>query len=1505
MFRYAPWWCRDYVKDSMDRDRNLLFGVFAVQLMQLTPTQLAKAAVAWAADPARDLSDQLVKAGALSARDRDRVAGFVERAVQAHHGDVAATLAAFGGEERIYDVFRGSIVLTQSGGVEPAPGAAMPWGHADSVAAVQESPGRYAQMAEYGRGGMGRILLVHDQHLRRDIALKELLPAEGPEGSSSQALPVSHVERFLQEARITGQLEHPSIVPVYELGHRRDGTLYYTMKLVRGKTLAEAVEEADSLEERLALLPHFADLCQAIAYAHSRGVIHRDIKPGNVMVGEFGETVVLDWGLAKSKNEQDVHADGLAKTLRVITDGDEEEVAKSAYGDALGTPAYMSPEQAEGKLDEMDERADVYSLGAVLYELLTGHAPFEGGTMYSALWRVMTEAPPPIHSLEPAAPPELAAICRRAMQRDRAARYESAKALADEVQRFESGALVHSYEYKLGDLFRRFIRKHKAMLATAAIAACVLLIGGVVSYLRVVHERDRAVAAHGKELQARLDEQRAREEEHRARQLVERESYSSSVLLAQKHAEDGFYDLALQALWRAPTNLRNWEWGYVLASCNQDLFTFTGHEDRVVDLAASPDGTLFVTASWDNTARVWDIQKGLEVVTLAGHEDGLTSVEFSPDAARIVTASFDGTARVWDARTGAELAVLTDHAGAVNCASFSPDGARIVTASPDKTAKVWDAKTGAVLATLTGHENNVGSACFSSRGTRILTASWRGTAKMWDASSYRMLTSLARPAVNCYEATFSPDGTRILTTFLDERDNTVRVWHARTGIGLFSLLGHSDRVLHTAFSPNGARIVTASSDKTAKVWDAQTGALIATLAGHEAAVVDVVFSPDGARVVTASRDRTAKVWDTDTGTLLGTLTGHDDWVVRATYTPDGARILTASSDKTAKLWDANVSSDGAPTLAGPSMSLFSAEFSADGTRLVTVSSAGSVELWDVETLAELASFVSFSDYSRAAISPDGKRVVTVFSEPGFSSNIWIWDVEEREILATLAGHTSSVNDVAFSPDGSRIVTASDDGTAKVWDAETETEQLDLVGHSMTVYRAAFSPGGGQIVTASSDDAARVWDANTGTEVATFPSDRWLDHVALSPDGSRLLTTTDDSGQIWNVETAEPLAALDGRVDGVSKAPFSPDGTRIVGVSSGKAKIWNAETGRELFALPDVSYAVFHPDGRRLLTVAKDNTGRLLTAAPFREGGLAGDAAMDWQTRFKLYKQHRLADTVSKPPTAHTPFDLIVATRDEVNKRLRQLVRISSSKPPTVGSRSGVTEKARGLSGQAGARPYLGTESEGREQGFFVAEGPSLAVLSRLCLRQDDCIVRINGIDIHDEQAGLKAFEAFLKDSESGSDIPLTIAVKRDERVREMRFRFLEQTVSRKEISFPRTTFAGLIWILIPRAKENPELLDEYDQRQAKWHREPIFDESPVGFWIDETYTPFVDNFVQQIGLQPGDRVTSIDATPIRSSRDLLRIAETLHTELTEGSRDACTIEVERGQFQRVILQLQF
>jgi tetratricopeptide (TPR) repeat protein/tRNA A-37 threonylcarbamoyl transferase component Bud32 len=354
--------------------------------------------------------------------------------------------------------------------------------------------GRWEIRGEHGRGGQARVLVVLDRRLGREVARKELPPAEAPGAQASQDGRTRAAEaRLVREATITGQLEHPGIVPVYDLGENPDGRPYYLMRLLRGETLARRLKGSAGLAERLRLLGQYWDVCNAVAYAHSRGVVHRDIKPENVMLGSFGETVVLDWGLAKARGQEDVRGrdleDRLQRLGRAPTDS-----SSTLAGSVLGTPAYMSPEQASGEVERIDERSDVWSLGAMLYELLSGRTPHQGATPYEIVGKAIQSEVQPVRALCPEAPVELAAIAEKALQRDPAARYPSARELAEEISAYMTGGRVRAHAYRPWELLRRFAARHKAVLSVAALALLILAGVGAWSFVRIAAERDQAQA---------------------------------------------------------------------------------------------------------------------------------------------------------------------------------------------------------------------------------------------------------------------------------------------------------------------------------------------------------------------------------------------------------------------------------------------------------------------------------------------------------------------------------------------------------------------------------------------------------------------------------------------------------------------------------------------------------------------------------------------------------------------------------------------------------------------------------------------------------------------------------------------------------------------------------------------------------------------------------------------------------------------------------------------------
>jgi WD40 repeat protein/serine/threonine protein kinase len=513
--------------------------------------------------------------------------------------------------------------------------------------------------------------------------------------------------------------------------------------------------------------------------------------------------------------------------------------------------------------------------------------------------------------------------------------------------------------------------------------------------------------------------------------------------------------------------------GKLLASLN--------HQGRVFQGVFSPDGTRILTASADGTAKLWDATSS-KLLTSFGHQDEVNCAAFSPDGTRILTASADNSAKLWDAASG-KLIASFDHVDEVNDAVFSPDGARILTASKDKTAKLWDGASGKLLASF-DHPDEVSHAAFGPDGTRILTASRDKTAKLWDAASGKLLASFAHQG-SVKNAVFSPDGTRILTA---SADHSAKLWDAASG-KLLASFAHQDEVNHAIFSPDGTRILTASSDRTAKLWDLASGKVIASF-DHQDEALRAAFSADSTRILTAGKDKTARLWDAALGKPVSSLV-HRDTVENAVFSANGTRILTASTDHRAYLWDtASGELIASFEQLGP---FFHAAFSPDGTRILTASADHSAKLWDGASGKLMASFDHQDEISHATFSPNANRILTASSD----KTAKLWDASSGKIIVSLA-HQYYVKHAAFSPDGARMLTSCWTHSlptcigpmlnepVRLWDAASGKLIASLAAPQFfDVLYGAFSPDGTRILTASIDNTARLWDAASGKLVSSF------------------------------------------------------------------------------------------------------------------------------------------------------------------------------------------------------------------------------------------------------------------------------------------------------------------------------------------------------------------------------------------------------------------------------------
>ncbi len=975
---------------------------------------------------------------------------------------------------------------------------------------------------ELARGGLGRIMRAWDRRLERPVAVKELLGG----GTDLEV-------RFLREAAITARLEHPAIIPVHDAGRDDSGTPFYAMKLVDGRSLADAIRGAAGLRARLGLLPHVIAVTDAMAYAHSQGVIHRDLKPQNVLVGAFGETVLIDWGLAK---------DGMIQPEQPATPRPEPSPSASRSwsgdgltvdGSVLGTPAYMPPEQADSR--KVDARADVYALGAILYHLLVGRPPYHGGAG-DVITQVLDGPPAPIGALEPDAPRDLVAIADKAMRRDPSARYPSARELADDLKRFQTGQIVGAYQYSAGEIVARWLRRHRAAVTVAGVLLAVLVIAGGLGLRAIVASKRRA------EVERSAAVTQAQEAQRRtAEALAEgaRAAYGRGDDLEARAKVRGSLEVAdsilARALWASlEREPRTWKRdlgaaiyhvafspdGRTIAAACQDhsLYLFDtetaamrvlrGLGDQVTGLAYAPDGATIATGSWSGDVGVWDVGAGT-VRTLHGHTAAVWAVAFSPDGRTLVSGSIDRTVKLWDVTSGTLLRTLTGHAAEVSRVAVSPDGTFLLSSGTDKTVRLWHFPSGEPRAVLTGHELGIGAADLSDDGKRIATGSW---------------------------------------------DRTVRIWDVASGHTLHILRGHTEQVQAVRFSPDGTLIASAGSDRRIILWDAATGVELRVLPAHDDRVTDLDFSPDGRLLVSAGNDNSVQLWNLSRRGGEVEAHGHSLPVVGVGFSPDSRRIATASYDLTVRIWDA-ASGRQDLVLRGHSQRIYDVAFSSDGTKLVSASGDQTVRVWDAATGAPLRHLEHGAAVYDLAISPDSKRVVSV----GTDQLGKVWDLDSGQLLGVLRGHDDRIYDAAWSPDGRLIATGSYDTTVRVWNAATFVPRPALRGHTDAVDGLAFTPDSKRLVSGSEDRTIRVWDlaSGAGRLLGTHPGRVY--RLSISPDGARVgASSSDGTARLWNLEygTFEVLAGHRGEVDDVA---FSPDG-RLVATASddGTVRLWNAD-----------------------------------------------------------------------------------------------------------------------------------------------------------------------------------------------------------------------------------------------------------------------------------------------------------------------------------------------------------
>ncbi len=991
-----------------------------------------------------------------------------------------------------------------------------------------------------GSGGMGVVYLAEQDRPHRTVALKVIR-------LGAHAL----LRRFEHEAEVLGRLQHPGIAQVYEAGTANllsaggpAAQPYIAMEFVKGPPLDDYVSK-HGLDMR-AKLELVAKVCDAVQHAHQRGVIHRDLKPPNILVeAASGEPKVLDFGVARA------------------TGADSRETMQTGTGQLIGTLSYMSPEQVLGDPSEVDTRADVYALGVILYELLTGRLPHRlDGTALAESARIIREDEPVrpgtvVRSLRG----EVETIITKALAKDRSRRYQSAADLGLDLRRFLEGKPIAAKDDSALYMLRKQLKRHR-MLVGAAVGF-VILLGWFAVYASIQSNRNQKSALS--EAKAKVEALESLKAAKEARGLADQTSERLKVELATSTVERGRLlglagNLAAAEALLWPAHLRSpdskqthwalWE----LYSHQPCLATVQAHQGAVNGLVMSPDEKVMYSAGADGAVRVWDPVAARPIAVLADHLAGVLDLAMTADGNTLAAALTDGQLVVWDTAGSHERVRIPAHAGQARGLAFSPDGSRIASGGDDRRVRLWDARTGAHLGDIprtfrgpvnhvafspdgawiaasaaqsdgrvvlwdgagtitdvTRHLGGAGTLCFSPDGRVLATAGWDREIRLWDINQRQTIGKLLSPNGYVQSMHFRDGGQTLLSTGWW----TVDLWDTQA-------MGRVRSYSLRAIGPSavawkdGSRIAAGLIDGAVQFWDSSPSPGKVRLVGHAGRVAGSI-NPDGTLAATGDQAGLVRLWSVKDGTLLATIPAHKARLKSLRFSPNGQLLATGAEDGAAHLWDLRTGSKLASVDRHVSLSDDALCFSPDGTRLSVVRSGAKVSLMSVPELAEeYATPASPTEVVGARFTPDGQSIATITRD----HTIRVWPVAggpARELKSTGDPLPWSM---AFSSNGKHMAIGDWAKDVQLWDTSTWKQVDAFHGHGALIASVEFNPSDPSMVASSAlEGVVRLWDVSTGLTLATLDSfDGWdALSLSLSRDG-RWVMTTGATGEavIWDL-----------------------------------------------------------------------------------------------------------------------------------------------------------------------------------------------------------------------------------------------------------------------------------------------------------------------------------------------------------------------------------------------------
>jgi serine/threonine protein kinase/WD40 repeat protein len=926
----------------------------------------------------------------------------------------------------------------------------------------------YEILGVLGSGGMGVVYKARQLSLRRLVALKMLLA--GTPASTE------YLARFRTEAEALARLQHPNIVQVFDQGEH-EGRPYFAMEYVDGPSLAAVLDKGPLPPGASAQLIEL--LARAMHTVHQHGIVHRDLKPANILLSaECGaRSAECQAGGAESGGQsaecQTTSAAGGGRTAREalrtphsafrapkITDFGiakllRAQESQTQSGSILGTPWYMAPEQAEGGRMGIGAAADTYALGAILYELLTGRPPFQAMSLLETLDQVRTREPLALREFQPNVPRDLETICLKCLRKDPAKRYATAEALAEDLARFQRGLPILARP--VGPVERAYRWCRRRPLVAALSAATILLALTLVISLLMYHARLRQALA-----------QTEKTAEERRQLLVQVNVGSGMVELDDGNSLMGllWFTEALRLDEGGPEHERNHRVriGVTVRQVPR-LVHLLASDQALSCVQASPDGRWVVTAGEKGMARLWDLATGEPGPELP-HAEPVRHAAFSPDSRLLATVTAGGTARIWETATGKARTPSSPETLPVDQVVFHPGGQVLLTHRIDQRIRLREAATGEPIAFPELAEQAPAFSTLSADGRWVLTVDASHRGQVWDLNTGKPAWNLLALGQPVSQAAISENGRRVAVV---AADGMARMWDAVSTKQLGEPLKHASPISHVAFSPEGDRVVTAA-DLTAKVWRADTGELVISGLRHDGVLQQAAFSPDGRLLMTSGSDNQTLVWDAVTGKPLTPPLRHNGSVFYAAFSRDRKHVMTAGRDDTVRVWELT-GPIWTSTVAPEPLPDRTESRSSDGRWLISFGNGSAIQVKNAAgepagPLLRHGSLVTF-----ACFSPDGARVVTASDD----NTARIWNPYTGELLVPPLHHRGTVRWAEFSPDGSRVITAGDDHSARVWDVATGTQLTPPLKHPCGVRRASFAPEGERAITLGGDGVERTWD----------------------------------------------------------------------------------------------------------------------------------------------------------------------------------------------------------------------------------------------------------------------------------------------------------------------------------------------------------------------------------------------------------------------------------------------